>query len=860
MASFGRAFVSSKIGKKIFLTFLLIVAVPLIAISLLSREISEYVLTKTTDQLLRDSTKFVSLSLIDRMRNGEAILKILHHSRQGANVSPDALERSRIIFAEVKFGVKNDGAPGGVSRINVVSNPNSVLQDVQIVVPDRESNTLTVGTVNPDYLWENLESAFYTLCVGGAQWREPHCHGPSRPEVATVENHRSLYFRPYLDGEPWTLLAVAAPNIVDYLPVKLGAIFAYTAALSLLLALSVSALFIRRATTPLEVLIKATNAIRHGDFSHQIRLDGMKDEFAEVAESFNVMSTTIGADISLLKTLAAMDEAILERQSLGTIIRLGLGRLAEQDETTGLAVHVFSGPVSPSASYRIAGPGEVAHVPFGLLENDPGNKPEAGASLVARTETLAVFMQRPAGLKPGDAAERDLAAIRSRIAIAVNSAEHEKVLRTRAARDSLTRLLNRLGLVEQLDKLIASRTSAQPELAIVYLDLDGFKEVNDAYGHDVGDRLLKLVADRIAASLESQELAIARMGGDEFVFVLPVDLQGQYKNRISTVLHDLQHLFRIDELQIKVGASLGVALFPRDGENHGDLLKCADLAMYAAKSNGRNQAVYFESSLNSAAAERIELRRDLGFALGQNQFYVVYQPRVSCSDLSHGSAEALIRWQHPVRGNIPPDHFITLAEESGQIIDIGYWVLAEAAGQIRAWQQQGNRQIERVSVNISPIQLMTEDFLVRVEKIITDSGISPACIELEVTEGALIKDIGQATQKLSRLREFGLAVALDDFGVGYSAMSYLSVLPFDTLKIDKSFVNGIGNDASAFAIASAIVALGKALGKNIVAEGVETQQQADILIGLGVDELQGYLYSRPLRPTDLEKFLGLRYS
>ena len=857
MAMARKAFVSSRIGRKIFLTFLLIVAVPLIAISLLSREISEYVLTKTTGQLLRDSTKFVSLSLIDRVRNGEAILKILDTSRLEGKINADAVERAKVIFSEVKFGVRNEGATGAGSRVAVVPTSTSVLQDVQIVVPDKLSNTLTIGTLNPDYLWENLESAFYTLCVSGAQWREPHCHGPSRPETATVENQRSLYFRPYLDGEPWTLLAVAAPNIVDYLPVKLGAIFGYTAALSLLLALSVSALFIRRATTPLESLIKATDAIRHGDFGHQIKLDGMKDEFIEVADSFNVMSTTIGADITLLKTLALMDEAILGRQDLGDIILLGLKRMAEREETTGLLVHVFSSnpasnPASASASYRIEGHGAVARVPGG----EPASKLPAGASLVARTETLAVFLEWPGGLETSEAANRELTAIRSRIAIAVNSEEHEKALLTRAARDSLTRLLNRLGLVEQLDKLITSRTSAQPELAIVYLDLDGFKEVNDAYGHDVGDRLLKLVADRIAASLESHELAIARMGGDEFVFVLPVDACGQYKKRISTVLHDLQHLFGIDELQIQVGASLGVALFPRDGEGHADLLKCADLAMYAAKSNGRNQAVYFENSLNSAAAERIELRRDLGFALAQNQFYVVYQPRVSCEDLSHGSAEALIRWQHPVRGNIPPDHFITLAEESGQIIEIGYWVLAEAAGQIRTWQQQGGRGITRVSVNISPIQLMSEDFLERVEKIITDSGITPACIELEVTEGALIKDIGQATRKLSRLREFGLAVALDDFGVGYSAMSYLSVLPFDTLKIDKSFVNGIGADASAFAIASAIVALGKALGKAIVAEGVETQQQADILIGLGVDELQGYLYSRPLRPTDLEKFLA----
>ena len=851
------AFVRSKIGKKIFLTFFLIIAAPLICISLLSRQLSDFVLTKATDQLLRDSTKSVALNLLDRLRGAEAMLRILDSSKIKNAYNDDAVKRGNVIFSKVTYKALPNGPYPEKPQIRVQSMNGAAWPEVTMEIADRGTRTLMVGVLSHDYLWENLDSAFYTMCVSGSEFAKPLCQGQERPQISTVEITRPFYFRPYFEGAPWTLSAIAAPDIANYLPIRITQLFFYVAAAALLLTLSVSAFFIRRATAPLDALITATHAIRNRDFSHTIQTMGMKDEFRDVADSFNVMSATIGGDISFMKVLEKIDEAILDHRPLDDIIRLSLNHLSNQPELVHLQITLVDYFSDESTIYKIRGVSDIAVSTTPTA--DPGTLTASGRPdlLVAQTDTLSAFLESPGdGYFPSAEIASRIEAIRSRIAVAIHSEAHEKILVSRAARDSLTKLLNRLGLVERLNELISESPKEQDSLAVVYLDLDGFKEVNDAYGHDIGDKLLQIVADRMATVLFSKNASIARLGGDEFVFILPIFEEGSFKKHIQAVLHELQLPYAIDELQIQVGASLGVAIYPHDGSGHDDLLRNADLAMYAAKSQGRNSIVYFDASLNSASAEKIELRRDLAEALKLNQMHLVYQPRVTCKDLSNRSAEALLRWNHPTRGNVPPDKFISLAEESGLIIDIGYWVLKEALRQFAAWQDAGGVSIRKISVNLSPIQLMNSGFMETVEQIMATSKIPATSIELEVTEGALIKDIDTAVRKLKRLRELGFTIALDDFGVGYSAMSYLSVLPFDTLKIDKSFVNGFGVQKSAYAIASAIVALAKALDKEVVAEGVETQDQALALTSLGVEELQGYFYSKPLKPQDLLAYLA----
>ncbi len=850
-----RAFVKSRLGRKIFFIFLLIGAVPLLAVSFLSRELSEYVLTKATGQLLRDSTKSDALSIVDRLRSAESLLRILAEARLDGSPNAEAERRASVVFKHVEYSLPPATHLGASIKVRKSTLPDAA-PDAVINIWETKWGGAVEGTLSTSYLWEDLDSALYSICVGGTEFAKPYCRGQARPKSNTIESERIVYFRPYLQGEPWVILAVAAPDIADYLPIQIGALFAYVAALALFLSLLASAAFLRRATTPLDALMTATRAVKEGDFTYTVPLVGMTDEFRDLAHSFNAMSVNIGRDVLFLKVLSAIDKAILDRQPLATIIDMSMQHLSTHPELIGTRLLMTN---HANGTTRVHTVEDVEQVTTSEVHEgaSPSSQVVADRSWrwIAKTPTCSAWLESPASASFASKTAAELESCRARIAVAIHSDQYEQQLISRAARDSLTKLLNRLGLVERLDALISSGAFDQSGIAVAYVDIDGFKEVNDAYGHDIGDRLLKMVAERMDKSLESSALALARLGGDEFVFLVAGDAQGLYRKQISAVLRDLQRVYAVGNLHIQIGGSIGVALYPEDGSGHDDLLKNADMAMYSAKSSGRNQVMFFEASLNSASAERIELRRDLSGALERNELFLVYQPRLDCRKMSYRSAEALLRWRHPKRGLIPPDYFIPLAEESGLIIEIGSWVLKEAIAQLASWAHDDQFPITRISVNLSPIQLMQESFLTTVEEILKCTPVQPSAIELEVTEGALIKDIDSAVHKLKRLQGLGFAIALDDFGVGYSAMRYLSVLPFDTLKIDKSFVDGFGIHKSAFAIASAIVALGKALEKNVVAEGVETPEQASALLGLGVDELQGYLYSRPQTPADLDAFL-----
>lgn len=847
----GNIFTKSRLGKKILLVFLFLVAVPLAGIALLSQELSGFVLARATEQLLKEATKFSGLNLLDRARSAETLLKVLNSSQGNLAPESDAMVRARTVFSEITYyPVKNVGQ-WRQSTISISQDPLNGQTSVAIEVTDVKSRRTAIGVLSPSYLWENLESPYYTLCVGGKMFIIPICQGAEPSQGSAIKNERALYFRPYLEGEPWKVSATAVPNITDYLPIKLSTIYFYLAAAALFLALSASAFFIRRAMTPLDALIQATNAIREGRYSHMVRTDTMKDEFREVAESFNGMTATIGADIAFMHVLSTIDEAILERRPLEDVVMLGMHHLSLHAEAQGLQLIIVHSHLS-GVAYRVEKTGQVSRKLLNEALVTEARQVLDEAILVGKSTSLDAYIHPPANAVTLNG---EIASFRKRLAVAIDSEEHERILVTRAAHDSLTHLLNRLGLTEKLDELLRETVAARQMLAVVYLDLDGFKEVNDAYGHDAGDRLLVKVAERMRSSLDDRQLALARMGGDEFVFVLPVRPSIDHRSIIAKVLQDLQQPFQIDRIQIQVGASFGVAAYPDDGENRIELLKSADLAMYAAKSRGRNKIVYFDPSLHSVSAERIKLRRELGEALERQEFHLVYQPRVRCDDLTTRSAEALLRWTHPVRGNIPPDRFISIAEESGLIVEIGLWVLEQVIRQVAAWRDGSATTLERLSVNVSPVQLMNEGFLQSVEALVADTGVRPGWIELEITEGAIIKDVDEAIAKMTRLRELGFTIAIDDFGVGYSAMTYLHVLPFDVLKIDKSFVDGFGKQQSGFAIASAIVALARALGKDVVAEGVETQEQADTLISMEVDELQGYLFSRPLRVSDFNAYL-----
>lgn len=408
--------------------------------------------------------------------------------------------------------------------------------------------------------------------------------------------------------------------------------------------------------------------------------------------------------------------------------------------------------------------------------------------------------------------------------------------------DTLTRLPNRALWMERAGAaLAAARRHAEDVLAVLFLDIDQFKTVNDSLGHGVGDQLLAEVARRLQSCLRADDL-LARLGGDEFVLLLPRLERAEAAADVATkLLAALAEPLRLGEHELSVSASIGIALYPADGQDVDTLLKHADTAMYGAKAAGRAHFQFFVPEMNARACERMLLENALRRALARQELVLYYQGQVRGDGRLVG-CEALLRWQHPEMGLVPPSHFIPVAEDSGLIVPIGEWVLAEACRQQVRWAAHGLS----MAVNISALQFRKASFVETVERILAETGADPAYLELEITESALMQPSDELFERLHRLRALGITLALDDFGTGYSSLAYLKRLPISRLKLDRSFVMDIPRDPEDVAIATATLSMAADLGLEVVAEGVETPEQAEFLVGRGCRLLQGFLFSRPL--------------
>ncbi|MCU7922137.1 MAG: EAL domain-containing protein [Candidatus Thiodiazotropha sp. (ex Dulcina madagascariensis)] len=423
-----------------------------------------------------------------------------------------------------------------------------------------------------------------------------------------------------------------------------------------------------------------------------------------------------------------------------------------------------------------------------------------------------------------------------------------------AHHDSLTNLPNRLLFEDRLEHAIAQAKRQKRQLAVLFLDLDRFKNINDSLGHAMGDELLKEVAKRLQNILRDDDTA-ARLGGDEFtVLVENIEDPSQAAMVASKIQEKFKAPFKIAGRELHVTTSIGISIFPDDGNDVADLTKNADAAMYQAKEQGRNNYRYYTSELTRSAFERLLLETELRSALKQNQLLLYYQPQISLKNGEMTGAEAVLRWHHPRLGIIPPARFIPLAEESGLIHDIGNWVLEQACAQTRYLSKQRLFQ-GRMAINLSVRQIMQTDLILRFEQIIAESGCPPDMLQLEVTEGIFMGQMKHSVPVLDVFKKLGVSIAIDDFGTGYSSLSYLKQLPIDKLKIDRSFIRDMPHDSDAVAITQAIVSLGKNLGLRITAEGIETMAQQSLLQKMGCQEGQGYLYSPPVPAETFEEML-----
>ncbi|MBP2228873.1 diguanylate cyclase (GGDEF)-like protein [Azospirillum agricola] len=424
--------------------------------------------------------------------------------------------------------------------------------------------------------------------------------------------------------------------------------------------------------------------------------------------------------------------------------------------------------------------------------------------------------------------------------------------------DSLTGLPNRFQFRQRLDRAMAGARAAGRRLAVLFLDFDKFKEINDTLGHELGDELLVAIARRITGSL-GPSLFVSRLGGDEFtVIVEDAERRSAVAAVAERVREALAEPFPLAGNVYGLSASIGGVLFPDDSEAIDDLLRKADMAMYHAKEQGRNNVQFYDPAMTAVAAERLAMKTALAQALERGQFFLHYQPLVEAATGRPVGVEALLRWRSEAFGLVSPAKFIPLSEETGLIVRIGRWVLETACRQVRAWQEAGHPPVE-IAVNLSPRQLRDPELLDHVRGVLERTGLAPAQLVLEITEGLLIEDMALSRRVLTALKRLGIRLALDDFGTGYSSLSYLNNLPFDILKMDGSFTrslsDGAGENAGGQAIARAIIALARSLDMILVAEGVETPAQRDWLVRNGCDLLQGYLPGRPVPAEEMAESL-----
>ena len=420
--------------------------------------------------------------------------------------------------------------------------------------------------------------------------------------------------------------------------------------------------------------------------------------------------------------------------------------------------------------------------------------------------------------------------------------------------DALTELPNRTQLTERLSKAIFDAHFNGTLVAVLFLDLDRFKNINDTLGHQVGDWLLQAVSQRLQHNLRAGDM-VARLGGDEFVLVLSgLQSEDHMLPLVLKIQQTLSQPYFLSGHQLQVTPSIGISMYPKDSLSIHDLLRHADTAMYSVKTSGRNGYSFYNTTMDVATKERLQLESTIRNALDQQQFYLEYQPQVKGADSTIFGVEALVRLAGK-DGPIPPDVFIPIAEETGQILELGEWVLREACRQAKEWLDKGWKPVV-MAVNISAVQLQRVDMVALVAQVLSETGLLAEYLELEITERVIMGDSAELIDTLEALRKLGVRLALDDFGTGYSSLSYLKSFPFDVLKIDRTFVHGINNNAEDLAITEAVIALGNSMKLEVLAEGVETPEHVRILLEKGCNHMQGYNFSKSLKPADLAKWLA----
>jgi diguanylate cyclase (GGDEF)-like protein len=759
-----------------------------------------------------------------------------------------------------------------------------------------------------DRLWGLKENSPYQteFCTYTAAGHPLYCTGASPDTLIAdlVESGglNSNYLTDWTDSDGadyvssgWQLFvegafAVGALDIITSQPkdyaLRSGADFrrVFPPALALVIVLvgALSLSLIGESLVPLQRLTFVARQIASGHLDSRVRVRS-DDEFGSLADAFNNMASRLGRQINTMKAMSDIDKMILsgadfEEVSEGMIDHLvalagvdAVAILARDSDAPSLA-KMISWHDGEFVHERISLPQELGHE---WCQPRQVEVSEVNGTFAPYKERFLSFGLQYAVIIP-IVLHNDLKGIlllgsdsrfemqgsklqisvdlAGRLAVALASAEREEELYRQAHYDELTGLPNRQLLKDRLEQHLVQAGRDEHQGALLFIDLDRFKEINDVFGHSVGDIVLAQAAERILTEVRESD-TVARLGGDEFVIMMPnLAADSTIRTTASRILDRLAEAFTVRGNDHFLGASIGIVVFPNDGGSVETLLKNADSAMYRAKEAGRSRFEFFSQELNAESRRKIELERDLRTAFDGEALGVHYQPQFDLKDGIICGAEALMRWKHGSLGDVSPTEFIQLAEDSGLIVDMGKWIVEQTCTDLRAILNKGLHP-GSMSINVSARQLRDPSFTSDVLESLHRNEIHPGYLQLEITETTVAQNRDTAIAILNSLREAGIQIAIDDFGTGYSSLSYLQDLPFDRIKIDKSFVDLIGAGGNSEKICRTIIKMAHELGKQAIAEGVETREQADFLVENGCDSVQGYFYSYPLPHEEFVEFV-----
>jgi diguanylate cyclase (GGDEF)-like protein len=874
-------FLNSRLGRRVFALFCLAALLPVTTLWLLTGNAVDEEHARTIAESRTALAKAYALSVFERLDTAAQLVDRLPLPAQAMDslaplfVDVHDLERDRGDPVAAQVAAAAAQAPGARLLVLPAAGSGALPQVVVLRAGTAggASRPVLAAVLSPTWLWGSPDEfqAGFALCVRDARGQALFCPAgdAARADAAAVSAW-PLFLKAAFGADGWTF-TVAPDQIAVEGKGGLLRTFGLVAASTVLLVTLLSLVQIRRTLVPLERLLERTRQVAAGSYA-PLRLP-RNTEFGELGAAFDEMAARIERQLGTLRALAEVDRRILTALDLDAIIALVLDRAHRIAPGAGMSVLHFRAPEAGLLDiYRGASGAGEAHRE--RLQCDPpllrrlGHDADGGWRLLAPDDPWHALL-RAAGIEPHrilplqvrqrpvGAVALDLAAdldpelldelreLGERVAVALAAKQRDDLLVFQARHDALTGLPNRFDATETLATALARAANSGTRVAVMFIDLDRFKPINDGLGHAAGDAVLAEVARLLGQHLPPGAY-LARYGGDEFIAVLTNAGEPAGLGRIASALaHAVSAPIRVGATELQLQCSIGIAVHPDDGTQAEDLLRNADIAMYRAKRAGRGQYVFFEERMNVEAATSIRLLADLRVALRERRLHLEFQPRVDTRDGRIVAVEALARWLHPDEGPVPPALFIRLAEEAGLIDALGEWALDEACRCFASWRAAGVA-IQSVSVNVSSQQLASA----RIEDYLRDAlarhRMAPGELEIEITESVIAGDFTRVAARLEKLRGFGASIAIDDFGTGYSSLAYLRRLPFDTLKIDRSFLVDMVASPAALALVRAIVAMGDALGKVVVAEGVEDDEQVAVLRAWGCHFVQGFAFYQPM--------------